>query len=385
MKVLITHFFSKKNKGDAAINSVLLTQLKAKYPSADITLSSSDAFVPGETFEGAPFVSSILYEALYVSTNPLVRVLRTIFVLAASLLWVLTNKRSYVPSRLRGFLGELSEADLVAPTGGSYLMSHGSMKSNVVLLLQLWPIYLAQMLGKRVIMQTQSIGPFKNTLTRSFTRYVLNAVESIDVRESITLHILKDMGIYKPAIKLTQDLAFQFSSPHKKEMGRFLKNMGIEDTNIKVGITVRRCYDDMRQSTYEESIAGFADYIVDKYDAQIIFAAQSTSTLHNDDDRVVGRKIVQRMKKQKSVALLENEFDHYRIKSLFENLDYLISTRMHAAIFAITAHVPTIAIAYEHKTTGIMKSIGLSHLSLELSDINEDRLVNKFNSLYETH
>ena len=385
MKILITHFFSKKNKGDAAINTVLVHELKKKYPKAHIVLSSTDAFAPGERFEGVLFVSSILYEALYVSVHPVTRILRTLYVLVASLLWVLTKKRTYVPDGLRGFLEALSTADLVVPTGGSYLMASSSIQSNIVLILQLWPIFLAKLLNKKVVMYAQSIGPFENGFGRTSARYVLDTVASIEAREPITKAILLALGVNKPTITVSADAAFLFSSKFKKTMKEFLNKKGATDSKIKVGITVKRCYDDIRQEKYEKSIGGLVQHLIEKYDAQVIFVPQCTSTLHNDDDRVVSRAIVKSMQSPKNVFLLEDEFDHYHIKSLFENLDYLVATRMHSAIFAITGHVPTLAIAYEHKTKGTMEALGLSKWCIDLADVNFTSLTQKFDALYENN
>lgn len=382
MKILITHFFTRKNKGDAAINSVLLSQLKKTHPNAEIVISSADSFESDERFEGHRFVSSILHEALYVSTHPVARILRTLFVLTASLLWILTNKKIYVPRRLHGFLQELSAADIVIPTGGSYLLADSSLLQNIVLLLQLWPLLLAKWLNKKVTMYAQSIGPFENIFAKWIARYVLNSVHSISVREPLTRAILKDLGINKPTIKFAIDGAFLFKSPYKVEMRKFLLRKGIKDSKIKIGITVKRCYDDSRQQAYEDEMGAFTTYLVKKYDAQVIFIAQCTSALHNDDDRVVAKRIAGRLANKKSIFVLEEEFDHYHIKSVFENMDYLVATRMHSAIFSITAHVPTLAIAYEHKTKGIMSALGLQKWCIPVDDVNLNTLREKFDSLY---
>lgn len=388
MNILITHFFSNKNKGDAAINTVLISQLAKVYPKADIVISSSDSFTQDERFDDKQFVGSILHEALYVSANPVVRIILTIYTLIVSLIWVIAKRyfrvelNGIVSNRLRLFLVSLSMADIVVPTGGSYLMAKTTIQSNIVLLLQLWPILLAKVFNKKVHMYAQSVGPFDNWFARWLARYVLDSVELLYVREPISLTVLNDLGVRKPMVKMTADAAFLFSSKYKRQMKEYLKKKGVVDNKIKVGITVKRCYDDIRQKRYEKSIVDFAHYLINKYHAQVIFVAQCTSTLHNDDDRIVARRIVKSMGMPKDVFLLEDEFDHYHIKSLFENLDYLIATRLHSAIFALTGIVPTLAVAYEHKTVGTMKALGLAEWCVDVADVSQKVLMQKFELLF---
>ena len=55
-------------------------------------------------------------------------------------------------------------------------------------------------------------------------------------------------------------------------------------------------------------------------------------------------------------------------------MNYFIGTRMHSNIFALSSLIKTIAIAYEPKTTGIMKMLKLSSYVINMEDVDSDKL-----------
>ena len=56
-------------------------------------------------------------------------------------------------------------------------------------------------------------------------------------------------------------------------------------------------------------------------------------------------------------------------------VDLFVGTRMHSNIFALSQHVPCVAIAYEVKTNGIMRMFDLSDHVINIEDITALRLV----------
>ena len=75
--------------------------------------------------------------------------------------------------------------------------------------------------------------------------------------------------------------------------------------------------------------------------------------------------------------MLNDDLSPVEIKSLIANCDYFIGTRMHSNIFATSMCIPTIAIAYEKKTNGIMHTIGLDDYIIEMNEITTEKLLSK--------
>ena len=67
-----------------------------------------------------------------------------------------------------------------------------------------------------------------------------------------------------------------------------------------------------------------------------------------------------------SDVYLLGSYDDAEIKGIWARCDLFIGTRMHSNIFALGGGVPTIAVSYLHKTTGIMEGIGLEAWVIEI-------------------
>jgi colanic acid/amylovoran biosynthesis protein len=67
---------------------------------------------------------------------------------------------------------------------------------------------------------------------------------------------------------------------------------------------------------------------------------------------------------------------------MYGGLDLLVGTRFHSVIFAMTASVPVLAIEYEHKTSGIMKDLGLDEWVHDITTVDGDTLTAALRRLF---
>src|SRR5438067_1827931 len=79
MKILLTHAYTKENKGDAAIVSVLLRQLNTAFPGSNITVSIYDDDAKYKSFEGCKVISNSMYLSLYRFQSLLYKLLFTFY------------------------------------------------------------------------------------------------------------------------------------------------------------------------------------------------------------------------------------------------------------------------------------------------------------------
>ncbi len=387
MKILITNFFYLKNNGDAAILSVLLSQLKIIFNGPPAVIVITDSVEDNKDFENTPLVESFFYLAVYTTKNQIARILKTLYIIFSTTLWAIIYKYfnvkadAMISKKSGELLSEYLKSELVIAAGGGYILGDSGVRGNITVVLQLHAIYIAHLLGKPVILYSQSIGPLGNWFQKFLTKKVLNLSRGILCREQLTVDYLKDLGVKKDLVYKTVDAAFLFNPGTKEKMAKVLGSLGIGEKNKKIGITVRNWFGAERQSLFESEIAGFVDYLVKRQDASIIFIPQVVSTLHNDDDRVAAARIRKKIISQKNVWFLEQEFNHSDIKGIYENLDYVVGTRMHSNIFSLTSKVPVIAIQYLHKTEGIMKDLGLYEWVIKIEEVTGPRLIFQFEKL----
>ena len=106
------------------------------------------------------------------------------------------------------------------------------------------------------------------------------------------------------------------------------------------------------------------------------------------DDAEVALKIKNQLSEdcKDKFVIMRDDLSPVEIKALIGNFDYFIGTRMHSNIFATSMKVPTIAIAYEKKTNGIMHTVSLDDYILEmdkltLKDLRKKVMLQKDNKL----
>ncbi|HEU5187534.1 MAG TPA: hypothetical protein VFT87_03455, partial [Candidatus Saccharimonadales bacterium] len=103
--IVISHVYSSDNKGDAALTSVLIQDLKRVFKKPTITILKLDTTDVGGHFEGVPEKASFMAYALNKYHNPLLKLAYTAYMVTVTLLWALwnnlTGESPYLPKHLR--------------------------------------------------------------------------------------------------------------------------------------------------------------------------------------------------------------------------------------------------------------------------------------------
>ncbi len=381
MNIVISHVYSNNNKGDAALLSVLLTDIKKTFKNPRITILTLDKVKKGELFEGVPIELSFMHHVSDRYKYSLAQMLYGFVTAVITIVWAvvyrLTKKNIPLPRHLKKITDIYTHADLIIPVGGGYIRAKSGFRETAILFFILHSLIFSYILGKTTVNYAQSIGPFGNSFQEWMTRFTLKRVDGIIARESITLHLLNSWGITKNTI-LSVDSGFLFQSNVKKNIHQ---ELGISSEKKIIGVTTRNWLTPKKQETYEQSIAEFSDYCIKKYDATIVFIPQVTVENHQDDDRESNKRAFERMQYKNKAYLIEKKYDHQTIKALYGSLDYLIGTRFHSVIFALTSYVPSIAVEYEYKTRGIMTDLGLEAWVISMQDVHTQTLITLFESL----
>ncbi len=386
MDVLITNYYSNKNKGDAAILISLIAQLRKVYPNVNVSISSMAGLEESKIDKEVLLLTSIFYEAIYKHSNSILRFIKTCYLISNTLIWALLNKFIGIniyflfSAELNTFLLKLKKSNLVIGTGGGYLVGDKSINTYITLILHLHVFLLAKILRKPVCLYSQSIGSFKSKLQEWYVSYILNFTQAILVREDISMSYLKKIGVKPNIIYRSVDAAFLFKSTIKFSSLMLFNRFGINTKKTVVMITVKRLKEPI-YSYYLKSIQLFIEKLLLNNNIQVVLVPQCTSTLHNDDDSKVINTLINKLKSPDKVIVIKEELSTYEIKSLYESANYLVATRMHSAILALTGYVPTIAIAYENKTIGIMKDLNLSEWVIPINQVSLDTLDYTFNNL----
>lgn len=384
-QVLITNAYSARNRGDAAIVLGMIESLRRTdiLREAEIHISSADHPADSAWYP-VPTVPSFHSIKNGFSGYPSVNLLYFIVVLLPlSLLWALAWRALRfdlpLPSTMGGLLRTYAAADVVVAAGGGYLYTNSAIRGNVVLLVNIYSFFFAVLLGKSVCLYAQSIGPFAGSGQSRFARWALSRVALVEIREGVSRRLVDGWRIPTP-IRSVADAAFLLQARPPSDGLEFVRSTG----GPTVGMTVRNWFRDREQQVgYERTMAAFVDWLIVERGARVIFLPQVTYTDGRDDDRETARKVAAQVVRTDGVLVAEDELAAAEIMWLCGRMDFFVGTRMHSNIFALSSGVPTLAIAYQPKTRGIMSGLGLGDHVLPIETLSAVELQRGFDTLVQ--
>ena len=374
-KILITNAWTWYNKGDAAIVIGMIQSLRKYIPDADITILSSTPKVDGEKYRkyNVKVLSNLLFVSPEDNSSQLIKAAKLLPKILGYSLWA--KLRFPVNSTEKAILNAYADADIVLSCGGGFLGGY-----EIGSLLHVYRIYFAKLLGKPTIIYGQSVEPFGDKLISMATKFILNRVDLITVREKISLNYLKSLNI-KPKVILTADSGFLLKSISPHESQKLLAEQGIcEKQRPLVGITVRRWnfpgHGDarLRFANYLEVITRTTQWLISNMKATVVFFPEVIYP-PKGDDRIVSNEVASRIENNQNIRVLTKDYSPQELKGMIGQMDLFIGTRMHSNIFALSMGIPTIAISYENKTDGIMKMLGMSGYVLDIADLMLDDMI----------
>lgn len=282
---------------------------------------------------------------------------------------------------------EFKTMDLLIVKGGGFLHTYKRLTDIYYLYYSLFNIMLAHRLGKKVIIMPNSFGPFWGKIERYIVKKVLNKCVLIYAREDESRRCLQDL--LGREVYLSPDLGF-YISPGEYEAD--LSNIKFPETVTKVAITMRP----YRFPEYSDGEKRYEKYINEmfivsneliKNGYHLVFVAHTLGPSAHEDDRIALYKVINKLKEvgisnTNYTFVDEPNLNCFSLTKLYSQVDYIIGTRFHSVIFAMTCLTPAIAISYSgHKTTGIMEDVGLEDYVVKIGEIDSAVLLDKFYKL----
>lgn len=255
-------------------------------------------------------------------------------------------------------------------------------------------ILLASILRRPYVLYPQSIGPFETKLTMFLAKFALNRATSITAREEITKNYLQDMGVNKPLIYLSADMAFILQpAPRERVEEIFLKEGIGNDNGLLIGMNISQLINYKSKNSkvkceYIDLMAQVSDYLITNLNATIIFIPHSIyqmeimdSKRNIEDDVIAVNEAFAKVKNKHKVAAITSNYTSEELKGIIGQCDLFIGARMHANIAATSMCVPTIAIAYSIKAPGIMNMVGLKKYICDFRTVTFAELISKIEDM----
>lgn len=322
-KLVISGYYGFGNAGDEAMLSAMLSALRSREPSLQITVIS-----------GNPTDTRRRYEVAAIHKF-----------------------------NLAGIVSALHQADLLLSGGGSLLQDVTSGRS---IFYYLAVIKLANLVRCPVMLYAQGIGPIRSSLARTFMKHVGNRISAGTVRDEGSLQELANLGVGLSKVAVTADPVLALE-PAPRTIGKeLLHQVKLDGEGPLIGFSVREW---QGQDHYKTVMAAVADRLTIETGAKIVFLAMQCP-----DDLLAAREVGARMRMPHTI--LDPQAEVNQLLSLVGNLDFLVGVRLHALIFATVMNIPFVGISYDPKIDRYLESIGEIPAG-SLVDLDEQELYSR--------
>lgn len=256
---------------------------------------------------------------------------------------------------------------------------------------------LRRILGKPLVVYGGSMGQFRRRfrfLGNSLLRPALGRVDLVTLRERISYHHIKEMGLHNDRISVTGDPAFLLKPAPPERIREILAEEGIDKgSNPLIGITMTQKkasmafpqFKDPERSyiKHAEVFAEIIDNLVAKLNATVIFVPHCIGFGAKLDDRIVGQDIFQRCRKKERVKVINNEYSAAELKGLMGQFDLFIGERLHSVINTMSMGVPSIVISNSSdERLDIIRMLGQNNAICFVENLDTGALVRKIDDIW---
>ena len=374
-KITITNFNSRMNKGSTALVNSTITTLSFFISDLEFTIVCFH-------MDYNQYPLKLIRSDGVPLTSP-TSTIKLIFNLFKCTIWYVMNKHFNKKCDFllnTEILKNYFNSDVIINTGGDNLTEdYGSPFTYFANILM--PI----LLNKPVVLYAESIDNFKRWWNKIIVNFIFNRVSLITVREKISEKNLMIMNITQPQIFITADSAFLLEASNRKNIEKiFLKEHISKTENPLIGISVSKIISSYGQGTnkqekyenYKKIIVDTINYLTRNLNATVFFIPHVIGK--GNDDRDVSTDIVNSFPNNKNVISINNEYTPEELKGIIGQCDLFIGARMHACIASTSMFVPTIAIAYSHKTHGIIgEMLNYEKYVIDIKELTYELLVSK--------
>jgi polysaccharide pyruvyl transferase CsaB len=321
------------NLGDEAILEGILSQLRATVD-AEVTVFSRD---PADTLARHNVEAAISTRAL--------------------------TRRQMIP--------EVRDLDLFILGGGGILYDRDAEE-------YLREVFIANDLGVPVMLYAISAGPLKTQSARRAVQDALNCTPPpvISVRDRLGYRLLEDVGVTNE-IHLTADPAFLLEPEALSQQA--LEAEGVDLDRHLVGFSVREpgpAAPDIRPEEYYALLANAADFMVERYDAEVVFVPMEKTDVQHS------HAVVSHMQNAERAEILRRQYSPRQILDLMGRFDLAVGMRLHFLIFAALRGTPFAALPYASKVSGLLEDLGMG--TAPLGNIGIGELIARIDLSWDT-
>ncbi len=217
----------------------------------------------------------------------------------------------------------------------------------------IWLLVICMVSNRPVCILPSSMGPFKAKLPKAIVKLALNKTCLIALRENISYEYVRTLGLNKPQVILSSDLAFLLDAARQERVDDILRREGITKNSKPI---VAICPNERAgrvlgsdpstgELRYIGLITQLADYIIEKTDATVCLIPH----VRDYDDVNFCKQVHERSRHKASIKSFSHNYSADELKGIIGTCEIFIGHWMHSTIAAMSQGVPTLPIAFTDK------------------------------------
>lgn len=368
--------FDSPNLGVQALLDGSLRSILSSLPNANICVMDYGyhSFVRpirvGSQTSDIQFINLRFSKKLYLSNNIAVLLFATMLL-------------NYVPDAVKRYcisknetLRRLSQIDVAAAISG------GDSFSDIYglgrLIYEALPQILVLMMGKKLVLLPQTLGPFKGRFARYIAAYIMRRATVICSRDEVGLKATEqlvghryankvrfchDVGVLVQPVNPASDELLQLQQSRKD--GQRLIGFNVSGLLYAGGYTRNNMF--RLKVNYLDIVQSVLTLLIEEMGAKVVlvphvYAEPLIKSI--ESDQIACEAIVESLptRLKQSVVLLRRAYTANEIKYIIGSCDAFIGSRMHSCIAALSQGVPAVAISYSDKFYGVMQTLGMTDL-----------------------
>ncbi|UCD96261.1 MAG: polysaccharide pyruvyl transferase family protein [Candidatus Bathyarchaeota archaeon] len=234
-------------------------------------------------------------------------------------------------------------------------------------------VLVSKSLNRSVILFPNSVGPFRTKIGRFLSRLALNSFSHLLIRDEISWEILNELAITSPKT-LTYDTALLFHSQHPVQSGLTKPIVAVAPGVYSHSLSKNEV------ERYVDAHAKALDVVAERHQVSILLLPHYVSGFRFDDLWIC-QQIMSRMKHPEHAKLHSAEtVEEY--KSLFDQVDMIISSKMHPAVLGASGFVPILCIVYDHKQTSFFERLTMAECTIAIRQVTYSKLLDTIEKVW---